>query len=525
MLVIGGGIVGAAIARDAAMRGYRVALVEQGDFGAGTSSHSSRLAHGGLRYLEHGDFKLVFEALRERGTLLRIAPHLVRPLPFIFPVHRGDRVGFWKLTAGMWLYDVLSLFRNVPRHRTLGKRALLQREPMLRERGLVGGARYYDAQLDDARLTLATVRDAERLGAAVASYVRATALDRSGGRVGGAELEDRITGERALVRASIVVNATGPWVDHLRRMEDPAAPSLLRLTKGVHAMVPRDRIGHHDAITLTSAVDGRVMFVLPWGELSYIGTTDTDTDEPPEAVRATDDDIRYLLRSANAMFPNAHLVAEDVLATWAGLRPLLADPAAHSTASVSREHTILTGPGGMLTIAGGKLTTNREMAAQLVDRIGHEFHRLEGRRRPPRAPTDRRPLPGGEARDFEPFRRSALDAGLDEGSADHLILHYGTETAAVLNLIRNDRALGARLVPDHPAIAATVVHAVRREYALSVEDVLVRRIHLYYETRDQGCSAAPRVSELMATELGWTDAPARAEAYVRQVAAGGFSEE
>jgi glycerol-3-phosphate dehydrogenase len=525
VLVIGGGIVGAAIARDAAMRGYRVALVEQGDFGAGTSSHSSRLAHGGLRYLEHGDFKLVFEALRERGTLLRIAPHLVRPLPFIFPVHRGDRVGFWKLAAGMWLYDLLALFRNVPRHRMLGKRALLKAEPMLRERGLVGGARYFDAQMDDARLTLATVRDAERRGAAVASYVRATALDRSGGRVGGAELEDVVSGERALVRASMVVNATGPWVDHLRRMEDPGAAPLLRLTKGVHVMVRRDRIGHHDAITLTSAVDGRVMFVLPWGDLSYIGTTDTDTDEPPEAVRATDDDIRYLLRSANAMFPNAHLVGEDVLATWAGLRPLLADPSKRSTASVSREHAILVGSGGMLTIAGGKLTTHREMAAQLMDRVGEEFRQLEGRRRPPRPPTDRQPLPGGEARDLGPFRRAALEAGLDDGSAEHLVLHYGSETAAVLNLIRADRSLAERLVPEHPAIAATVPHAVRREYATSVEDVLVRRIHLYYETADQGRGAAARVSALMGAELGWTDAPARAAAYVAQVDAGGFSEE
>lgn len=525
VLVIGGGIVGAAIARDAAMRGYRVALVEQADFGAGTSSHSSRLAHGGLRYLEHGDFKLVFEALRERGTLLRIAPHLVRPLPFIFPVHRGDRVGFWKLAAGMWLYDVLALFRNVPRHRMLGKRALLQAEPMLRERGLVGGARYFDAQMDDARLTLATVRDAERRGAAVASYVTVTGLDVAGGRVGGVRVRDLLSGEEALVRSTIVVNATGPWTDRLRRMEDPSARPLLRLTKGVHVMVRRDRIGHHDAVTLTSAVDGRVMFVLPWGDLSYIGTTDTDTDEAPETVRATDEDIRYLLRSANAMFPNAHLVAEDVLATWAGLRPLLADPGAHDTASVSREHTILVGSGGMISIAGGKLTTHREMAAQLVDRVGEEFRRLEGRARPRRAPTDREHLPGGEAADLEPFRREALEAGLDAAAAEHLLRHYGSETAAVLNLVRSDRRLGGRLTSGHPAIQATVIQAARREYATSVEDVLVRRLHLYYETADQGRAAAARVADLMGPELGWPDPAARAAEYVRRVDAGGFSEE
>ncbi|HEU5359005.1 MAG TPA: FAD-dependent oxidoreductase, partial [Gemmatimonadales bacterium] len=215
MLVIGGGIVGAAVARDAAMRGYRVALVEQGDFGAGTSSHSSRLAHGGLRYLEHGEFKLVFEALRERGILLRIAPHLVRPLPFIFPVHHGDRVGFWRLAAGMWLYDLLAMFRNVPRHRMLGKRGLLRAEPMLRERGLVGGARYFDAQLDDARLTLATVRSAARHGAVVASHATVSGLEVAGGRVSGAHVSLG-SGPPVLVRATVVVNATGPWCDRIR---------------------------------------------------------------------------------------------------------------------------------------------------------------------------------------------------------------------------------------------------------------------------------------------------------------------
>jgi glycerol-3-phosphate dehydrogenase len=512
VLVIGGGIVGAAIARDAAMRGYGVALVEQGDFGGGTSSRSSRLAHGGLRYLEHGDLKLVFEALRERAVLLRLAPHLVRPLPFIFPVHRGDRVGFWKLAAGMWLYDLLARSRNVPRHRMLGKRALLRAEPMLRERGLVGGARYFDAQLDDARLTVATIRDAERRGAACASRVRVAALETADGRTGGARLEDLETGETAVVHATVVVNATGPWADRIRQLEDPGARPILRLTKGSHVMVPRDRVGHHDAITLTSAIDGRVMFVLPWGDLSYIGTTDTDTDEPPESVRASLGDVHYLLRSANAMFPNARLGLEDVIATWSGLRPLVADPGADATAEVSREHVILRGPGGMLTIAGGKLTTHREMAAQLVDRVGRELHALDGRPAPPRAPTDREPLPGGEAAELGPFRRQALELGLDAASADHLLGHFGSETPALLNLIRGDRSLGARLEPGHPAVGATVVHAARREHARTVEDVLVRRIHLYYEVRDQGRAAAAETARLLGRELGWEAARVAAEA-------------
>ncbi|MBW8772763.1 MAG: glycerol-3-phosphate dehydrogenase, partial [Gemmatimonadetes bacterium] len=490
LLVIGGGVVGAATARDAAMRGLRVALVERGDLGSGTSSHSSRLAHGGLRYLEHGEFRLVFEALHERATLLRIAPHLVHPLAFTFPVYRGDRVPLWKLVAGMWLYDLLAGTRNVRAHRMLGKRAFLRAEPMLRERGLVGGARYWDCQLDDARLTLATARSALAHGAVVATYTAVEALVRLDGRIAGARVRDLQSGATVEIHAPLVVNATGPWSDQLRRLEDPAATPVLRLTKGVHVEVPRARLGHTDAITLTSAVDGRVMFVLPWGEWSYIGTTDTDHDGTADGIHATAEDITYLLRSANAAFPHAHLTEEDIVATWAGVRPLVDTRGARSTAEVSREHAILQGTGGMLSIVGGKLTTHRRMAAQLVDRVVKELHLLDGRPRPARAPTDVEPLPGGEAADLAPLRTAALDVGIAAETADHLIARYGTEAQAILNIVAADRRSGERLHPEHPAIAAQVIHAGRRELARTVEDVLIRRIHLRMETRDGGATAA-----------------------------------
>lgn len=512
LLVIGGGIVGVATARDAAMRGLRVALVERGDLGSGTSSHSSRLAHGGLRYLEHYDFRLVFEALHERATLLRIAPHLVRPLAFIFPVHRGDRVPLWKLFAGMWLYDLLAGTRNVRAHRMLGKRALLRAEPMLRERGLVGGARYWDCQLDDARLTVATARSAVTHGAALATYTEVESLLRTDGRIAGAVVHDRLTGARGEVRAPLVVNATGPWSDALRRMEDPAAAPVLRLTKGVHVEVRRARLGHTDAITLTSAVDGRVMFVLPWGEFSYIGTTDTDHPGPADAVHATPEDVTYLLRSANAAFPHAHLTEQDVIGTWAGVRPLVNNAAATTTAEVSREHTILLGSGGMLSIVGGKLTTHRRMAAQLTDRAGEELRKLDGRPRPARARTDLEPLPGGEAADLTPMRAAAIDAGLSPATADHLVLRYGTEVSAIVNLVAGDRRLAERLHPEHPAIAAEVVHAARRELARTVADVLVRRIHLRLETTDGGRQAAALTARLLAEVHGWDRAQVAREA-------------
>ena len=503
LLVIGGGITGAGVARDAAMRGWRTVLVEQQDFGAGTSSRSSRLVHGGLRYLETGDLRLVLEANRERRILLRIAPHLVWPQPFIFPLHRGDRIALWRLAAGMWLYDALALFRNVKTHRMLGKRALLEAEPMLRERGLLGGARFYDAQCDDARLTLATIRSAVHSGAQVANYMAVRALERTAGRVVGAQLEDRLTGARGTVRASVVVNATGPWADRVRVLEDSGATPLLQPTKGVHIVVDRHRLDHRDAIVFTSPIDGRVLFILPWGKLSYIGTTDTDTSEPPDRLTVSADDIVYLLRSANARFPNARLGVEDVRASWAGLRPLLADRDHKTASSRTREHAIVYGSGGMITVVGGKLTTYRAMAGEVVDRAAREL-----RERRPRADapgTDEDPLPGGETADLSQFRERGLELGVTPESVEHLLRHYGTETAGIYNLGAGERRLLRRLAPPHPAVEAEVVHAVRREMAQTVEDVMVRRMHLYYETEDRGVSAARRVAELMARERGWDE--------------------
>jgi glycerol-3-phosphate dehydrogenase len=512
LLIIGGGINGAGIARDAAMRGLRTILAEQNDLGSGTSSRSSRLIHGGLRYLEQGEFGMVLEANRERRTLQRIAPHLVWPLPFVFPVHQGDRISRWQLAAGMMLYDLLALFRNVRTHRMLGKRGMLEAEPMLRDRGLLGGARYYDAQCDDARLVVATARSAIHHGALVAHYMAVRSLERTAGRVVGAQLEDRLTGERGVVRASVVVNATGPWADRVRRLEDAGAAPLLQPTKGVHVVVDRSRIDHRDAVAFTSPIDGRVMFVLPWGDLTYIGTTDTDTSEPPEELKVSADDVVYLLRSANARFPSARLSLEDVRASWAGLRPLLLDRDRRHESIRPREHAIVQGSGGMLTVVGGKLTTYRSMSAEVVDQAMRELRHRDGRPRQAEARTDEEPLPGGEAADLSQFRERGLELGIPAPSVDHLLRHYGTEAAGIFNLGGADRGLLRRLLPPHPSIEAEVVHAVRRELAQTVEDVLVRRFHLFYEHPDQGAAAAQRVAELMGEELGWSSSRVAEEA-------------
>ena len=507
VLVIGGGITGAGIARDAALRGFRTALVDKADFGAGTSSHSSRLVHGGIRYLEQGALRLVFEASRERRVLLKIAPHLVWPLSFLFPVYRGGRVPAWKLRAGMWLYDLLSIFRNARRHRWLRPKRVRKAEPALRDRGLVGAALYYDAQTDDARLVLATIRSAARGGAVVANYSEVTSLLKADGRVRGAVAHDALTGESRTIRALVVVNATGPWVDGLRLLDDPNAAPLLRLTKGAHVTVPRRRIGNEHAVTLFSQIDGRVIFVLPWGELSYIGTTDTDADASPDGIRVTAADATYLLRSANAAFPNAHLAPNDVVSVWAGLRPLLRPPDDHANPSdVSREHTVVeSAGGGLITIAGGKLTTYRVMARDVVNLVAKRLHGLDGRPVAAAPPTDRLPLPGGEAAELDILVEAARARGVSDATARHLVASYGSEASAILNLVERDRGLREPMLAGRPELWAEVTYAVEREMALRVQDVLVRRLHLFYELRDQGTALVTPVAQRMKKLLGWDD--------------------
>ncbi|HEX6038606.1 glycerol-3-phosphate dehydrogenase/oxidase [Longimicrobium sp.] len=517
LLVIGGGITGAAAARDAAGRGLRVALVDAGDVGRGTSSRSSRLIHGGLRYLETYDFRLVFEASAERRRLLELATHLVHPLPFLFPVYRGGPVGYRMLQAGMWLYDGLSLFRNIARHRMLPRARALDEEPNLRADGLVGAAVYYDAAVDDARITLANARGAHEAGAAVVPHAEVVGFLRDGKGIAGARVRDclREGAQPVEVRARAVLNATGPWSDAVRRLADPGAVPRLRPTKGVHIMLRRDRVGNEHAITFRSPVDGRVMFVLPWGEFSYVGTTDTDYAGSPAEVRAEPEDVRYLLDSANFIFPSAKLTEADVVSTWAGIRPLLAPARGGdgglAASATSREHEIWRDRGGLLNIAGGKLTTYRVMAAQVVDaavRGLKEEHGVESGI----SPTEHLPLPGDPRGPWEPFRdrvvREAVDAGLGADTGEHLARAYGEDAEHVLSRVRGDDALAGRLMEGHPYVWAEVVHAVRAEMALTLEDVLVRRLHLFYEAADGGLAVAEAVARRMAAQpgIGWSDA-------------------
>lgn len=460
LLVIGGGITGAGIARDAALRGLAVALVEQDDFAGGTSSRSSRLVHGGVRYLEHGFLHLVFEASRERRTLLRTAPTLVRPLRFTWPVYAGARIPRWKLRAGLLAYDALALFRNVGAHRGLSRDGVLREEPALEPTGLRGGAQYWDAGTDDSALTLANVLDARAHGAVVLNHAAVTSLTFDGARVNGAIVRDRIGGTTLRVGARHVVNAAGPWTDAIRQMEDPSATPAVLGTKGVHISVPARRVGNRAAVTMISAVDGRVMFCLPAGEQTVIGTTDTPTSARPDEVRATRADVEYLLQSANVFFPGARLGPRDVIAAWAGIRPLVASKAS-DPASMSREHRITTGKSGMIAISGGKLTTYRLIAEQVVDLV---------------------------------VRRLRSDA-------------RGCTTA------KSELALPARapvfgqlfepIVEGLPWRLTDATHAVEHQLACTLTDILVRRTKVAFSSRDHGIPEAARVAATVARHAGW----------------------
>ena len=462
VLIIGGGINGAGIARDAALRGLSVALLERDDFASGTSSRSSRLVHGGVRYLEHGFFHLVFESSRERRILLRIAPHLVKPLQFTWPVYRGARIPRWKLAAGLWLYDLLAAFRNVARHHGLSAAQVIEVEPNLKREGLRGGATYFDAATNDARLTIANVVDAVAAGAAALNHAEVTSLAFDRGRVTGVSVRDCFTQRLFEVRAKAVVNATGPWTDAISRIESPSSrPSVLG-TKGVHIAVPAERVGNRAAIAMLAPADQRVMFVLPGGSHTIIGTTDTATEERPDQVRATRADVQYLLDGANSYFPGAKLTADDVVCAWAGIRPLIASGNAGDPAGASREHAITVGPRSVIAVTGGKLTTYRSMAGEVVDRV----ETFLGRQRT-ESGTSTRMLPGSFVRPADSSWRSApLVAGLQYTEDD-------------------------------------VVAAADHEFACTIADVLVRRTHLAFETRDHGLSVAPRVAEILAQRLGW----------------------
>jgi len=512
LLIIGGGITGAGAARDAARRGLRVVLVDQDDIASGTSSRSSKLVHGGLRYLEQGEVSLVFEAVAERRILQEIAPHLVRPLPFLLPVYSDSRRSLFTINIGMWLYDGLSLFRSHKIHSKLSAKKVLSKEPGLRSKGLKGAPVYYDCATDDARLTLENALDAERAGAEVRTHSRVTRLIRNGTQVVAAEVLDRLSGEVSTINAAAIVNATGPWSDSTRGLDGSLAPERMRPTKGIHIVLDATRVPVQHAIVCLHPTDGRVFFTIPWGEQTYIGTTDTDFEGDPNDVAADANDVHYLLDATNDYFPNANVGPEDVIATWAGVRPLVGQEEAGAESSVSREHLIAVEPDGLITIAGGKLTTYRRMGAELIDKVvevckrnGHVLPEMR------QAETDLNPLPGAvgwpESEDCDTVASliaAAANDLIDAKCARMLSQTYGMRGLDIAAMVVADESLATPLVPGRPEIEAQVIWAAAEELAATVSDVMIRRTQLFFRDKNQGLTAVERVAELLSSQLNWS---------------------
>jgi glycerol-3-phosphate dehydrogenase len=520
VLVIGMGATGAGVALDAASRGLHVAVIDKGDLASGTSSKSSKLVHGGLRYLENYEFGLVREGVLERELLMRLAPHIVRPMDFLYPVW-DDTARRRLLGLGLAAYDafsIASLGRSgaTRRHEKVSAEEAIALAPALKDSGLDYCYLYGDCATDDARLVLAVVQAARRFGALTVTHAEASALLLEGGMVRGATITDHLEGGTTQIRARHVVNATGVWVDHLQGLEQPGRTPVISPSKGVHVVVPHDRLPLDKASVLLPSKqgDGRSMFAIPWGRQTILGTTDTAYDGGLDDLSLTQQDLDYVLAAGNAVFKGA-LVEQDVLGAWAGVRPLVRQQGTDSMSDISRRHTLVEGSGGMLTITGGKLTTYRRMAKDVVDRICDKDGK-KGRCR-----TDEIPLSGTRpVADLIADNTARAEAlGLGPEVVDSLVRQCGESATHVLSLVAADPALGQQLSPHSPHIAAEVVHAARSEGAATLEDVFSRRMRLSLRAKDAGVPAAALAASLLARETGRDPQWERAtiEAYVTEV--------
>jgi glycerol-3-phosphate dehydrogenase len=498
ILVVGGGVTGAGAALDAATRGLNVALVEATDYAAGASSKSSKLIHGGLRYLEMLDFALVREALTERGLLLtRLAPHLVKPVPFLWPLtHRGWERPY--VGTGLLLYDTMGGRRAVPRARHLSKTRTLALAPDLRPDAFVGGVQFYDAQEDDARMVAVLARTAAAYGAALATNVRMDELIKASGRVAGIRASDLLTGAALEIAARHVVLATGAWTG---QGHGPEGNLTVRPSKGVHIMVPRNRIAMDTG--LLTRTERSVLFVIPWGEHWLIGDTDTEWPFDPSLPVASRADIDYLLAKVNHMLREP-LTAADIEGVFAGLRPLVAAGAGADTTKLSREHAVRSPAPGVSVIAGGKYTTYRVMARDLIDVAARDLG-AGSDRSVPASRTHEVPLSGaGGYHDmWESRDEIAESAGLPVAQVERLLGRYGSDLSDLLALMDRRPALKEPVPGADPYLGAEIVFACSHEGAVHLDDVLSRRTRIRIEVRDRGAGAAPHAAELMATELGW----------------------
>jgi glycerol-3-phosphate dehydrogenase len=504
-IIIGGGITGVSIARDAAMRGFSVVLLEKEDFAAGTSSRSTKLLHGGLRYLQQHEFKLVREACRERELFLYLAPHLAHIRPFIYVLYRGYPESPLLLNLGLTIYDIFSGNPIKRRHRMLNAKKLLEIEPHLNSAGLLAGGLYYDSLTDDARLTVETAKSAFDSGATIANYAEVVGFISEAGKIQGVEVLDRLSGASGSIRAKCVVNATGVWTDRVRALEKGIADRRLRPTKGVHIVLRKQDYPLQHAVFLRSPRDQRVAWPIPAldGDLVYVGTTDTFYEGPLEDVTASSSDIDYLLELARQAIPDAKLDYDSLVGTWAGLRPLVAADSSKSASSVSREHEIFVSPEGLLNIAGGKLTTARVMAQQLVDKA-IALHGPEFRTRHPRAiATHKVPLSGGDLESISNAKRAVASIPVSAAIGNRWMSHYGGNAKYLAEICATDPS-AAQEMGDGRITPAEIRYVVEEEMAMTVSDFFIRRSTIFFWTQDGGLAIADQVAAEMARQLGWS---------------------
>lgn len=498
ILVIGGGVNGVGVALDAVTRGLKVALVESQDFAAGTSSRSSKLIHGGLRYLEQYDFKLVREALHERELMVSTqCPHLVKPVSFLYPLTEKVRERTY-VGAGLALYDALRGFkRALPSHKHLTGKTIANISPSLRQDIITGAIRYFDAQVDDARHTMMIARTAARHGAVMATSVRVDNLQRSGKKVIGVTATDLQSGKSLNISAKATIMCAGVWSDELHEKFGLTPGYSVAMSKGVHIVVPQSAINSKDGIILKTAVS--VLFLIPWGDKWIVGTTDTPYEGDREKPLATQEDVQYILDQANRVL-EPKLKSEDILGVFAGLRPLVANNSKSSTTKLSREHTVDRPAPGFVSLAGGKYTTYRVMAKDAVDLAVLDLRRIVSD-----SVTERLPLIGADGYFALTQQVSAIarENDLSEATVKHLLDRHGSLISEILEIVAADETLAERLIPDLPYIKAEILHAASHEGALSVEDVLLRRTRISFEAGDSGASVADEVAHIIGSVLNW----------------------
>ena len=516
LLVIGGGITGAGIARDAALRGLKTALVERQDFAGGTSSRSARVIHGGVRYIESRQFDVVRQACRERNRFAALAPHLVTAMPFTLPVYHKWR-RYAKVQIGLWLYDLLGAASPKQRRQTLTSRQLTAIEPALSQTHLVGAMRYHEQVADDARLTLTTLRSAWQQGALALNYAEVQDLLKNNGRVLGATIRDQRTGATVEIQATTVVNATGPWNDAIRRLDEPDAPPTVRPNKGIHLVVSRAQLPIRHAVDFPAEGGHRTMYAVPWRHTCLVGTTDTDYHDDLDQIHAAQEEVAWILASLNRAFPDAKLQNGDILSTFAGARPLVSNGEGKAYRA-SREHQITTARSGLISIVGGKLTTHRAMAKEVIDLVATHHGNARA------CVTDHTPLDAhlATATDMTTLVEQAHSAAADlqDDIIQHLVTTYGSQALTVLALAQQQPALGRRLAPDLPYLYAEIPYAIQHEMACTLSDLLVRRLRLLHEDKTQGLAQVDEIAQTMAHELQWSNEECASQiaAYRQEVA-------